>query len=95
MKSSIEDIKNTIVPILKDAQVKRSALFGSVVRGEATDDSDVDILVEFPDNKSLFDLVDLKVKLEDALGSDVDLVTYRSISPLIKDAVLKEQVSIL
>ena len=72
--------------------MRRSALFGSVVRGEANEKSDVDILVEFPEDKSLFDLVDLKQKLESALGSDVDIVTYRSISPLIRDTVLREQV---
>lgn len=95
MNRSIEEIKQVALPILRDAHVERSALFGSVARGEAGKESDIDILVDLPDNKSLFDLVELKERLEEALGSDVDIVTYRSISPLIKERILSEQVPIL
>jgi predicted nucleotidyltransferase len=43
--------------ILRKHDVKRASLFGSVVRGEATEDSDIDLLVEFEGRKSLLDLV--------------------------------------
>lgn len=95
MKQSIEEIKKVALPILREANVERSALFGSVARGEAGAESDIDILVDLPDDKSLFDLVELKEKLEQALGNNVDIVTYRSISPLIKERILSEQVPIL
>jgi len=95
MNKSIEEIKHKIVPILKEAGVERSSIFGSVVHGEATEDSDVDILVELPKGKTLLDLVGLKMELKDALGTEVDLLTYRSISPLLRDIILKEQIRIL
>lgn len=95
MKANLEDIKKKALPILKQAGVTRSSLFGSYVRGENKLDSDVDILVDLPRGKSLFDLVDLQMQLEKALGRGVDIITYNSIHPLLKNYILKEQVPIL
>jgi len=67
----------------------------SIVRGEMTDESDIDILVEFEGRKSLLDLAGLKLDLEDALERRVDLLTYRSLHPMLKDRILAEQVPIL
>ena len=76
-------------------QVKRASLFGSVVRGEDTEDSDIDLLVEFDGRKSLLDLVGLKLDLEDTLQREFDVLTYDSLHPLLKDRILREQVAIL
>ena len=94
-QTQLDDIKKKVIPILKAAGVKRSSLFGSVVRGEATKKSDIDILVEFSHGKTLFDFVDLELKLEDILGRKVDLGEFGTIKPRIKDQVLKQQVRIL
>jgi len=56
-----------IIPILKKYGVLRASLFGSVVRGDTHKNSDVDILVQVPKNKSLFDMMDIQFELEDAL----------------------------
>jgi predicted nucleotidyltransferase len=90
---TVEEIKNKIVPILKKNDVRKAALFGSFVTGEQTQESDVDILVEFKDteNKTLLDLVGLQLDLEDVLNRKVDVLTYRSIHPLLKEYILKEQ----
>ncbi len=93
--ATIEEIKKKIIPVLKEAGVTRSSLFGSYVRGEQTEKSDVDILVDFPEGYSLFDVVDLQHKLEDALGKSVDLVGYDTIKPRLKQYILPEQVQIL
>ena len=95
MPEEIQKIKEQIVPILKEAGVLKSALFGSVARGEAKPDSDIDILIEFPRDKDLFDLIVLEEKLETKLRKKVDLVTYRSLHHLLRDNILKEQVQIL
>lgn len=95
MKTSLEEIKSKVIPVLKEAGVIRSSIFGSYVRGEEREDSDIDMLVEVPRGTGLFGFVGLQHKLEDALGKKVDLVTYKSIHPLLRDRVLKEQVSIL
>lgn len=95
MKTSLEEIKKKALPILKEAGVTRSSLFGSYVRGEQRENSDIDMLVDVPKGTGLFAFVGLQRKLADALGKKVDLVTYKSIHPLLRDRILSEQISIL
>jgi len=95
MISQIEKYKDLILEILKKHDVKRASLFGSIVREELTDESDIDILIEFKGTKSLLDLAGLKIALEEALKCKVDVLTYDSIHPLLKDQILAEQVGIL
>ena len=90
-----EEIKQKAIPILKEEGATRAALFGSVVRGEAKAGSDIDILVDLPRGKTLFDLAGIKIRLEESLGREVDVITYNSIDPLIKDYVLKDQLQII
>lgn len=91
----IELIKKKVLPILEQAGVKRSSLFGSYVRGDEKKGSDVDILVELPKGKSLFDFIDLQLKLEEALGRKVDLGEYSTIKPRVKPYILNDQVQII
>ena len=87
---NIEDFNRQIIPVLKRFGVKRASLFGSLARGEDREDSDIDILVEFEAGKSLLDLAGLKIELEEVLGRRVDLLTFNSLHPLLKDKILKE-----
>lgn len=91
----IKDIKQAILPILKKHGVKKAAIFGSTVRGQRRKGSDVDILVEFPKGKSLFDFVDLKLELEESLKVQVDLGQFDTIYHMLKDQILSEAVYIL
>jgi len=93
--NNIEDIKKRILPILRRYNVKRAGLFGSVVRGEAKEESDIDILVEIEDRMSLLEFAGLKIELEEALGKKVDLGEYSVIKPIIREQILKEEMSIL
>lgn len=78
--------------ILQDFGVKSLAIFGSVARDEARPESDVDILVEF-DGRVTFDrYMDVKFYLEDSLGRKVDLVSGRSLNPLIRSRVEQEAI---
>jgi len=95
MNMELEVLRNKIIPVLLRNDVKRAAFFGSFVRGEQKEDSDIDILVEFKGKKSLLDLAGLKIELEDALHRKVDVLTYNSLHPLLKDRILKEQKVIL
>ncbi len=65
-------------------------VFGSFVRGIQRPDSDLDLLVDLEPGRSLLDLIAIKQDLEDLLGRRVDVATTRSLSPYIRDAVLKE-----
>jgi predicted nucleotidyltransferase len=95
-EKTISEIKKKIVPILERHAVKKASIFGSFARGEATAQSDVDLLIEFKaNNKSLFVLVNLKTELEEALGRKVDIGTYNSLHHQLRDQVLSEQVPIL
>ncbi len=91
----LEDIKRKALPILEKYGVVRAGVFGSVVRGEATADSDIDILVEIERRMSLLDFAGLKIELEEALGRKVDLGEYAAIKIMIKDEILNEEVAIL
>ena len=70
------------------------AVFGSVVRGEAREDSDVDILTGFERPISLLTLVDAEYYLGDLLGVKVDLVPARSVRPELKERIFGEAVPI-
>jgi uncharacterized protein len=69
-------------------------VFGSVARGESSDTSDLDLLVEMSEGRTLLDLVALGSDLEEALGVAIDVVTEKSLSPYIRDRVLAEAVSL-
>lgn len=73
-------------------KVKSLALFGSLVRGEQSTSSDIDILVEFEDGADLFDLVGLSAFLEERLQERVDIVPKRALRAELKDAILKEAI---
>lgn len=91
----LEDIKEKALPILREADVKKAAIFGSYARGDNTEDSDLDILVDLPRGKTLLDLVHLKYTLEDTLHKKVDVVEYEGLRGRIKDYILKYQYPIL
>jgi len=65
-------------------------LFGSVARGEADEQSDIDFLVELEPGRTLFDLGGLQYDLEQLLGCPVDVVTERGLKPRIRERVLRE-----
>ncbi len=79
-----------LISILQRHGAKRIEIFGSYARGEAKPGSDLDIIVEFKETKSLMELVGIEQELEDVLGIKVDLLTKASISPYLKKIIEKE-----
>lgn len=71
---SIKEIKNIIKPIMKKYGINDIYLFGSYSRGEAKNNSDIDIYCEKGKIKSLFDQQQLEEELESALNKDIDIV---------------------
>lgn len=69
-------------------------VFGSVARGEAYCDSDIDFLVDLEPGRSLLDLGGLLMDLEEILGAPVDLVTEKGLRPRLRERVLREAVSL-
>ena len=70
--------------------VKSLAVFGSVARGEATESSDLDLLVEFARPVGLFEFIRLKKFLEDLTKCRVDLVTQDALHPAMRESILSE-----
>jgi len=95
MSDQMHPVSERIIDILRKNGVKRASFFGSIVRGDMTEDSDVDLLVEFEGRRSLLDLAHLKNELEDAVDRRVDLLTYKSLHTLLRERILAEQVPIL
>jgi len=92
---TIPEIKDKILPVLKKYGIKKASLFGSVVRDEQTERSDIDLLVELPETASLLELASLKLDLEEILRRKVDVLTFDSLHPLLKDKILHEQEAVL
>lgn len=91
-----EDIINNkqLIEICKNEQITYLGLFGSIAREEATENSDIDLLVRFSGSKSLFKIINLSYQLSDEFGRKVDLLTEQSISPYILDNIRKDLVVI-
>ena len=93
--ADLDKIKTAVVPVLKSAGVTKSSIFGSYARGDFNEQSDIDMLVELPEKSSLLDLVKLEDQLKEILNKDVDLLTFNSLSPYLRDRILAEQYQIL
>lgn len=90
-----EDLKERLRAVLEQHGVIRASVFGSVARGDATPESDIDLLVEFPMGKSLLDLIDLQDDLRDTFHINVDVLTFNELHPRIRSQVLAEQIEVL
>ncbi len=94
-KDSLKKIEKIILPILRKNTVSQAGIFGSFARGESTAKSDLDLLVKFQGKRSLLDLIHLQLELEEALQKKVDVLTYKSLHPRLKERILNEEVRIL
>jgi uncharacterized protein len=91
---TLDQISACINPVFRQYPVRKAMIFGSVAKGIATPESDVDIVVEFSEVISLLSFVGLRLALEDALNIKVDLVELQTIKPQLKSQILAEQVTI-
>ncbi len=78
---TLEELRQRIAPIARKYQIPAVYLFGSYARNEATDASDVDILIDREGSaiRSMFDMGGLYDELQSSIGKDVDLVTLQSL----------------
>jgi len=82
--------KNIIINTLMPFHPVRIGIFGSVARGENTENSDIDILYQLKTAVGLFNLVRMKDSLEEKLNKKVDLVSEKSIHPKLKSYIMND-----
>ena len=80
----------TLIDICRYNDVTMVGLVGSMARGEANDQSDIDLVVRFAKPRSLIGVIALEQQLEAALGRDVDLLTEAAISPYLRERMLQD-----
>jgi uncharacterized protein len=88
----VREKREHIMRIATKHGAKNVRVFGSVARGESSETSDVDFLIDLEPGRSLFDLVAFLQDLEELLGKKVDVVTEDSIYWLLKRRIVKEAV---
>ena len=86
----IKDRREEILRIAARHGAHNVRVFGSVVRGEARPDSDVDFLVDMDPGRTLLDMGGLLMELREILGREVDVVTERGLKARIRDRIIKE-----
>lgn len=89
-----ENINEKIVSYLMKYDPQKVGIFGSYARGEETESSDIDILVNFNKKVTLFDLGEIKVDLTKQLNREVDVVTERALNPKLKPFIYSDLIII-
>ena len=90
----LEEKREDILRIASEHGAREVRVFGSVARGEADRESDIDFLVELETGRSLLDLGGLQMELESLLGRRVDVVTVCGLKARIRERVLREAVPV-
>ncbi len=87
-------LRQALPGLQRDFAVESLSLFGSMARGEATAESDIDLLVTFSGPVGLFRLADLRQRLSEVLDRRVDLGTEGSLPPRVRDHVVREAIRV-
>ena len=92
MDSLLESRRDAILRLAREHGATRVRVFGSMARGDAGAESDVDLLVELEHGRTLLDLGALLMDLQDLLHRKVDVLTEAALHPRIREQVLREAV---
>src|SRR5947209_7947083 len=93
-RQTLLDKREAILKSAAEHGVYDVRVFGSVARGEATEGSDVDLLVKMRPGRSLLDLGGFLMDMQDLFGQKVDVLTDDGLKPRIRDQVLREAVEV-
>ena len=91
---AISALRSYLPDLRRDFSLRRIALFGSTARDEASQESDVDVLVDFEVGPTFDSFMGLKLYLEDRLGKRVDLVTRAALKPRMRPVVEREALDV-
>ena len=91
---SLRARKPQIQQVANQYGVHNIRVFGSVARGEDTANSDIDLLVDMEETRSLLDLVGFQQSVQAILKQPTDILTENSISPYLRESILREAISL-
>jgi predicted nucleotidyltransferase len=94
LSETLKTNRNIILKLAESYGAKNVRIFGSAARGDFDQNSDIDFLVDMEKGRSLFDMGGLLMELQKLLGCRVDVVTPQGLRPRIRDAVLKEAMTL-
>lgn len=86
----IDKLKSLRPGLMRENSITRLRIYGSVGRGEASSDSDVDLIVDFEKKPSLLGVVNIQNQIQDILGRKVDMMIEDELHPALKDKILEE-----
>lgn len=92
--NSLKVFRSEILAIAAKYGAHHVRVFGSISRGQGTPSSDLDLLIELEQGRTLLDIIAIKQDLEELLGCPVDVVTKEAISPYMRDSILKSAVNL-
>ena len=92
---TFDQLKQSIVDVLKKHAVRKAAIFGSYARGEANEQSDVDLLIETGTPATLFQILELEEEIFITTSKKADIVEYGALKSSIRTSVLSEAIQIL
>jgi uncharacterized protein len=92
---NLEQIKILLLKVLQKYAIKKAAIFGSFARGEQTETSDLDVLIESSSPITLFDILKIEKEISNLISRKVDVVEFSAIKNSIKENVLKDAIYIL
>lgn len=88
----LEEIKAIVTPIAQQYNLKEVNLFGSYARGEATNESDIDLMIDFYQPIDLFTLAEIIQAFEAALKKTVDVLIYKNLTPELLWNIMEDEV---
>lgn len=94
VKDEIELKRDEIEQVAKENGITKVSVFGSVVREEAHEDSDIDFLVEIEEDRSLFDIIRFKQAMEELFQRKVDVLTENAVHWTLRDQIIKEAIQL-
>ena len=92
---NFEQLKRNILGVIANYPVKKAAVYGSFARGDSTDGSDVDLLIETSKPVTIFQILQLEIDISEITRRKTDIVEYAAIKDSIRERVLAEAIQIL
>ncbi|OUM90656.1 MAG: hypothetical protein BAA01_02220 [Bacillus thermozeamaize] len=90
----LKEKKQEILAIAQQNGIRNVRIFGSVARGKERLDSDIDLLVEIEDGRTLFDLIRFKQEIESLLERKVDVLTDQAVHELLREQIMNEVIQL-